>query len=268
MFWLNATFGWQSVFFATGLVGLIWAGLWWMFYHDPAKSRFTDDAERARIRAGGAVEPGTPVGGFKWSQMIELLRYRQTWGVCVGKFASTSPLWFATTWYPTYLLTERHMSVMHAGFSAAIPYVAATVGILFGGWWSDAMLRWQVASGTARKVPIVVGLLLTCSIVLANFTDSGVVVAILSLVLFAQGMSNVSWALVADIAPPSHIATLGGIFNLAGSLAGSIVPLVVGLVLAATGSFVGGLTFVSLMGLLGALSYIFVVGPVRRIQLN
>jgi ACS family D-galactonate transporter-like MFS transporter len=158
---------------------------------------------------------------------------------------------------------------MKAGFSAAIPYLAATVGIIFGGWWSDAMLRRGVAPGMARKLPIVLGLLLTCSIVLANFTDSSVVVvAVLSLVLFAQGMSNVSWALVAEIAPPSHVATLGGIFNLAGSLAGSVVPVVVGLVLAATGSFVGGLAFVGLMGLLGALSYIFVVGPVRRIELS
>jgi ACS family D-galactonate transporter-like MFS transporter len=268
MFWLNANFGWQSVFLATGAVGLVWAGVWFAFYQDPARSRFASAAERAHIKAGGALEPGAPAGGFQWSQMLDLLRYRQTWGVCIGKFASTSPLWFATTWYPTYLLTERHMSVMHAGVSAAIPYVAATVGILFGGWWSDGMLRWGMAPGTARKLPIVVGLLLTCSIVLANFTDSGVVVvAVLSLVLFAQGMSNVSWALVADIAPPSHVATLGGIFNFAGSLAGSVVPLVVGLVLAMTGSFVGGLAFVSLMGLMGALSYVFVVGPVRRIQL-
>ena len=121
----------------------------------------------------------------------------------------------------------------------------------------------------ARKLPIVLGLLLTCSIVLANLTKSSVaVVAVLSLVLFAQGMSNVSWALVADIAPASHVATLGGIFNLAGSLAGSVVPLVVGLILAATGSFFGGLAFVGFMGLLGALSYILVVGPVRRIELT
>jgi ACS family D-galactonate transporter-like MFS transporter len=269
MFWLSTSFGWRSVFLATGVIGLVWAAVWWAFYQDPAQSRFADAAERAHIRAGGALEPGAPIGGFQWSQMIELLRYRQTWGVCIGKFASTSPLGFATTWYPTYLLTERHMSVMHAGFSAAVPYIAATVGILFGGWWSDAMLRWRMAPGTARKLPIVLGLLLTCSIVLANFTDSGVlVVAVLSLVLFAQGMSNVSWALVADIAPRSHVATLGGIFNFAGSLAGSVVPMVVGLVLAATGSFVGGLAFVGLMGLMGALSYIFVVGPVRRIQLS
>jgi MFS transporter, ACS family, D-galactonate transporter len=47
-----------------------------------------------------------------------------------------------------------------------------------------------------------------------------------------------------------------------------VVPLVVGLILAASGSFVGGLAFVGLMGLLGALSYIFVVGPVRRIKLT
>jgi MFS transporter, ACS family, D-galactonate transporter len=269
MFFLNANFGWQSVFLATGAVGLIWAVVWWSFYQDPAQSRFANTAERTHIRVSGALEPGAPAGGFQWRQMLDLLRYRQTWGVCIGKFASTSPLWFATTWYPTYLLTERHMSVMKAGFSAAIPYAAATVGIIFGGWWSDAMLRRGVAPGTARKLPIVLGLLLTCSIVVANFTDSSVlVVAVLSLVLFAQGMSNVSWALVADIAPPSHVATLGGIFNLAGSLAGSVVPLVVGLILAATGSFVGGLAFVGLMGLLGALSYIFVVGPVRRIELT
>jgi ACS family D-galactonate transporter-like MFS transporter len=60
----------------------------------------------------------------------------------------------------------------------------------------------------------------------------------------------------------------GGIFNLAANLAGIISPLAVGFIVAATGSFVGALAFIGTIALLGALSYIFVVGDIRRIVLH
>jgi len=93
------------------------------------------------------------------------------------------------------------------------------------------------------------------------------VIAILSVAFFAQGMAALGWTLVSDIAPEGLLGVTGGIFNFAANLAGIITPLVVGFIVAATGSFVGALVFIGAVALIGALSYIFIVGDIKRIVL-
>lgn len=89
----------------------------------------------------------------------------------------------------------------------------------------------------------------------------------MSVAFFAQGMAALGWTLVSDIAPEGLLGVTGGIFNLAANLAGIVTPLVVGFVVAATGSFFGALAFIAVIALIGALSYIFVVGDIERIVL-
>ncbi|HEX7954177.1 MAG TPA: MFS transporter, partial [Burkholderiales bacterium] len=176
---------------------------------------------------------------------------------------------FFLTWFPTYLATERHMGWLKIGFFAVLPFIAASVGVLFGGWWSDALLRRGRSANIARKLPIITGLLLASVIVTANYVESdAVVIGILSVAFFAQGMAALGWTLVSDIAPKGLLGLTGGIFNFAANLAGIITPLVIGLIVAATGSFFGALAFISLVALVGALSYIFVVGDIRRIEIQ
>ena len=102
----------------------------------------------------------------------KLLRLRQMWGICIGQFAGNSTLVFFLTWFPTYLATERHMGWLKIGFFAVLPFIAASVGVLFGGWLSDCMLRRGRSPNVARKLPIIAGLLLASTIIAANFVDS------------------------------------------------------------------------------------------------
>jgi ACS family D-galactonate transporter-like MFS transporter len=160
------------------------------------------------------------------------------------------------------------MGWLKIGFFAIMPFIAASVGVLFGGALSDWLLRQGKSANVARKLPIIAGLLLASTIVLANFVQSNVaVIAILSLAFFAQGMAALGWTLVSDIAPDGMLGLTGGIFNVAANLAGIITPLVIGLIVGATGSFVWALAFIGVIALIGAASYIFIVGDIKRIQL-
>ena len=175
---------------------------------------------------------------------------------------------FFLTWFPTYLATERHMAWLKIGFFAIMPFIAASIGVMFGGFFSDWLLRRGKSPNVARKLPIIAGLLLASTIILANYVESNVVViAILSVAFFAQGMAALGWTLVSDIAPDGLLGVTGGIFNFAANLAGIVTPLVVGFIVAATGSFVGALVFIGAIALIGALSYIFIVGDIKRIVL-
>ena len=268
LFAMMAHFGWRSLFVGAGIIGLAFAAIWWRGYREPRESR-ANQAELDLIVAGGALLDQPPRQKFDWVAAGRLLKTRQMWGICLGQFAGNSTLVFFLTWFPTYLATERHMDWLKIGFFAIAPFIAASFGVLFGGWWSDHMLRRGLSANVARKLPIILGLLLASTIIAANFVASDTaVIAILSLAFFAQGMAALGWTLVSDIAPEGMLGVTGGVFNLAANLAGIVTPLVVGGIVAATGSFFYALAFIGVVALLGALSYIFVLGDVRRIVLD
>lgn len=269
LFWLLAHHGWRSLFLVCGGLGLAFVLVWLFGYREPQDHPKANAAELEVIRQGGGMVSSTAKGApFEWSKAGALLRYRQMWGICLGQFAGNSTLVFFLTWFPTYLATERQMDYLKIGFFAILPFIAASVGVLFGGWWSDGMLRRGKSPNVARKLPVITGLLLASTIILANFVDSdAVVIAILSVAFFAQGMAALGWTLVSDIAPEGMLGLTGGVFNLAANLAGIVTPLVIGFIVAATGSFFFALAYVGALALLGALAYIFILGDVERIEL-
>lgn len=131
------------------------------------------------------------------------------------------------------------------------------------------MMKRGVSVNVARKTPVILGLLLTGSIVLANVTDSApAVLTILSIASFAQGMSNISWTMLSEVAPSETIGLAGGVFNFFANMAGIITPLIIGFIVSATGSYNGAILFVGAVAFIGAFSYIFIVGKVERITLR
>jgi ACS family D-galactonate transporter-like MFS transporter len=281
LFMLMGAFGWRSLFYVVGGVGLVFGVIWWMFYREPRDHPSANQAELDYIEAGGGLThrkkdadaagstgAASAKSGFEWRTIGRLLKHRQLTGICLGQFAGNSTLVFFLTWFPTYLATERHMAWLKIGFFAIMPFIAASIGVMFGGFFSDWLLRRGKSPNVARKLPIIAGLLLASTIILANYVDSNVaVIAILSVAFFAQGMAALGWTLVSDIAPDGLLGVTGGIFNFAANLAGIVTPLVVGFIVAATGSFVGALVFIGAIALIGALSYIFIVGDIKRIVL-
>jgi ACS family D-galactonate transporter-like MFS transporter len=267
LFWVLGAFGWRTLFFTVGLAGILFALFWWRSYREPYESKSVNQSELDHIAAGGGIVTPKSTTKFEWHLVGKLLRYRQLIGICIGQFAGNSTLVFFLTWFPTYLATERHMGWLKIGFFSVLPFIAASVGVLFGGWWSDRMLKHQRSVNMARKLPIITGLLLASIIVTANYVESDhVVIGILSLAFFAQGMAALGWTLVSDIAPKGLLGLTGGIFNFAANLAGIVTPLVIGFIVAATGSFFGALAFIAVVALIGAFSYIFIVGDIRRIE--
>ncbi len=159
-------------------------------------------------------------------------------GASIGQFAGNSTLVFFLTWFPTYLAAERNMGWLKVGFYAVMPFIAASVGVLVGGWVSDMIIRRTGSATLGRKLPILTGLLLASTIVIANFVDSDqVVIAVMSVAFFGQGMVNLGWTLITDVAPKRLIGLTGGVFNLFANLAGIVTPLVIGVIYGATGSF-------------------------------
>jgi ACS family D-galactonate transporter-like MFS transporter len=268
LFWIVATFGWRSLFVLFGVAGILYAFIWHRTYRDPRHSSSVNQAELDYIASGGGLETETAKVEFSWSTVGKLFARRQILGASIGQFCGNSTLVFFLTWFPTYLVTERQMDWLESGIFAVMPYIAASVGVLIGGVVSDKLIEKTGSANIGRKLPIVFGLLLAATIVLANYVESDLlVIVVMSIAFFGQGMVNLGWTLISDIAPKSHIGLTGGVFNLCANLAGIVTPIVIGIIVGTTGSFYGALAFIGALALIGAAAYIFILGDVHRVEI-
>lgn len=270
LLWLATTYDWRHVFYSTGIVGIVFGVAWLYLYRDPLNCKKVSKQELDYIEAGGGlVKSSQDKNKFKWAQIAELLKYRQVWAICIGKFASTSALYFFLTWFPTYLIEERHLTMVKVGIFAVLPFIGATVGVLLAGFISDWMIRRGVSLSFARKLPLVVGSALGMSIMLVNFTDSNeVCIALLTIAFFAQGIASASWAAVSEIAPKQLIGLTGGITSLAANIGGIVTPIVIGQILHVTGNFAWAFWFIGGVACIGTLSYSLLLGRIYRIELK
>ncbi|GID07448.1 MFS transporter [Pseudomonas sp. 008] len=270
LLWLATTYDWRHVFYSTGILGIAFGVIWLYVYRDPLSCKNVSQEELKYIEAGGGlVKSSQERTRFNWRQIAELFSYRQIWAICIGKFASTSALYFFLTWFPTYLIEERKLTMIKAGVFAVLPFVGATVGILLAGIISDLLIRRGYSMSFARKLPLVVGSMLGMSIVLVNFTDSNVIcIAVLTMAFFAQGIASSSWAAVSEVAPKELIGLTGGVTSLAANIGGIVTPIVIGGIVHATGSFAYAFWFIGGVALMGTLSYSLLLGRLYRIELK
>ncbi|MCW0211224.1 MAG: MFS transporter [Achromobacter sp.] len=269
--WLQHHYGWHMVFVSTGLLGIVWGVLWFMIYREPRQFKGANAAEIELIQQGGGVvdldrrtrEKKAP---FSWNDLGLVMSRRKLWGVYLGQFCLTSTLWFFLTWFPTYLVKYRGMDFIKSGFLASVPFLAAFIGVLCSGVLSDFLIRRGATVGLARKLPIILGLLISTSMIGANFTDSTPwVIFFLALAFFGNGLASITWSLVSTLAPVRLLGLTGGVFNFVGNLSSICTPIVIGF-LVTKDSFAPAIVYVSSLALLGALSYILLVGKVERIE--
>ncbi|MFP7176126.1 MFS transporter [Priestia filamentosa] len=264
--------GWRGLFITTGAIGILWGIIWYIFYRDPAQHKKANKAELEYIKEGGGLV--TPLNEkeekakFEWKNLKEVFVHRKLWGIYLGQFAVNSTLWFFLTWFPTYLVEYRGLDFLKSGFLASAPFLAAFVGVLLSGFLSDFLVKKGVSLGIARKTPIIVGLLLSPSIVGANYVNNtSLIIMFMAIAFFGNGLASITWVFVSTLAPKHLVGLTGGVFNFIGGLASIVVPIVIGF-LAQGGSFAPALVFIAIVALLGALSYIFLVGKVERIKVT
>ncbi|UYV57515.1 MFS transporter [Pantoea dispersa] len=270
LIWIQELLSWHWVFIITGGIGIIWSLVWMRVYQAPSQSKGINQAELDYIRAGGAMVDGDAPGEIKARVKLtaadwKLVFHRKLCGVYLGQFAVTSTLWFFLTWFPNYLTQEKHIAALTAGFMTTVPFLAAFVGVILSGMVADRLVRSGRSLGFARKTPIICGLLISTCIMGANYTNDPLwIMVLMALAFFGNGFASITWSLVSSLAPVRLIGLTGGMFNFIGGLGGITVPLVVGY-LAQDYGFAPALVYISAVALIGALSYILLVGDVQRV---
>jgi MFS family permease len=245
---LMARFGWRSFFVVLGSASLLWLLPWmkWM----PREPRVLS-----------TVTVGTP-------SIAQILRQRSAWGTCAGLFSTNYLSYFFITWLPFYLVRERNFSMQKMAEVAGGSYLLAALAATICGRFSDRWIDSGATPTRVRKTFTGAGMTLA-SIFLIACVLSGPALSIVMVVLATISMaicaSNM-WAITQTIAGPQAAGRWTGVQNFVGNLSGVVAPALTGLVVDRTGQFFWAFLITAAVSLLGALSWIFLVGPVTPVM--
>ncbi|MFL9991204.1 MFS transporter [Paraburkholderia sediminicola] len=277
---LASNFGWRSVFFAMGAIGIAAGALFALRLKGPLDHPRLTPEEREFIEAGGGTldmdgidggqgsSQGTPSRrGAGFEKLRRLLQDRLLLGISVAQYCISTLSFFFIMWVPVYLVQERHIPLLRAGILASVPAICGFSGGILGGMFSDLLLRQGRTLTVARKVPIYVGMLMASTIMVCNYVSADwLVVAIMALAFFGKGFGALGWAVIADTSPVNAAGLNASVFNTFSSLSGITTPIAIGFLVQTMHSFNGALIFVGAHALLAIVSYAFVVGTIRRMD--
>ena len=197
-------YGWRAVFLITGGMGFVWLALWLVFY------------PREPLAADRAASPSSAHAPVPWGV---LLRRREAWGIILARFLGDPIWWLYVNWMPLYLADARGFDLKQLKATGWVPYVAAALGALAGGWLSGFLLRRTGDVNLARKVAIALGTVAMLAGFATAFASSApVAIACMSVTLFGFQfwVGNVQ-TLASDYFP---VGAVGSIAGFAGTAAG------------------------------------------------
>ena len=272
MGWVTFTLGWQQVFFLMGALGIVFSGIWLVTIYSPKQHPGINQAEFDHIQNNGGLvdmdSASAKQAGPSLRHIGTLLKNRMLLGVYLGQYCINAITYFFLTWFPVYLVKEHDMTILKAGFFASLPAICGFIGGILGGVLSDALLRKGYSLSVARKLPIVVGLLLSTSMLACNYVDAQwLIIGFMALAFFGKGLGALGWAVVADTSPKKIAGLSGGMFNTFGNFAAITTPIIIGYIVSATGSFEWALVYVAANAVVAVCSYLFIVGPIHRVEL-
>jgi len=236
---------WRVSFVVAG-VGTMLCGLlaWWYIRNNPADHPSINKAEADYIASAHAHEDSlapAASGAGVWAYF----RHLSVWCMCLGWMFFNAVFYGLLTWMPSYLSAVHGLDIKQLGGSLFAMFFSGFVGELVGGQVAD---RWRVRGGGPnmifRTLFGVAAIIATISIFgVAYVRDPLTVVLLLCSTLFFLRWCGMYWAIPGILASRARSGFLGGCMNFAGNIAGITVPVIVGFIVQATGSYFLALMF-------------------------
>ena len=221
--WLQISYGWKTTFIFTGVLGFVWLFFWLLLYQSRGRHKWLTESERSLIEEDEPItEQRAPE---KSPSYASLLTHRQTWAIVLARFLVDPVWWLYITWLPKYLYDARGFDLKQIGLFAWLPFVAAGIGSLFGGWLAKFLIGQGWTVNRARKTIIGVScLLMPAGIVAAYTSDAMLALAMISIVLFGfQVWINNVQTLPSDFFPKSAVGSVAGLGGMGAGIGSMIL---------------------------------------------
>ncbi|HET8747099.1 MAG TPA: MFS transporter [Ramlibacter sp.] len=230
---------WRTSFVVAG-VGTMVAGFfaWWYIRNHPRQHPAVNEAEAAYIEAAHAADEANEPANAS-GRVLDFFRYRSVWGMFFGWMCFNALFYGLLTWMPTYLSKVHGLDIKQMGGAVFLMFFSGFVGEMVGGWIAD---KWKAAGASQARVLRtlfgVAAVIATIAIYsVSRFKDPVTVVVLLSVTLFFLRWCGLFWAIPSIIGTRKRVGFLGGTMNLGGNCAGIGVPILVGVIVQATGSY-------------------------------
>lgn len=241
-------FGWRPFFLVLGFTSLLWLIPWivWM----PRRTR-----------------PAVAVAGQKGS-IVDILKQRSLWGTAVGQFSINYCLYLLVTWLPSYLMRGRHFTMGGMAKAGGIIFLLDAASALACGKLSDRWIATGSSPTVVRKTLLGVGMAgLGISLACAAIAPDWSIVGVLAMAGIFLGMAGGNcWAVTQTLAGPRLAGRWAGIQNFVGNFAGGVGPALTGYLLGRTGHFYWPLVIAATIAGIGAVSWVFGVGPIEPVD--
>lgn len=227
---------WQWAFLIVGALGIAWSGIWLLIYRHPRDQELLSESERDHILSGQEAK-FTDAGAVK-RRWTEIVRSRSFWAIGIPRILS-EPAWQTfNAWIPLYMMTERHMNLKEIAMFAWLPFLAADIGCVLGGYLSPFFHKhFRVSLFTSRKMVFVFGALCMIGPACVGFVASPyVAIALLCVGGFAhQTLSGALYSLTSDMFGSHEVATATGMGGMAGYLGAAAFTLLFGVLVTQIG---------------------------------
>jgi ACS family hexuronate transporter-like MFS transporter len=211
---------WRWTFVISGILGILWT-VWWRF------SYFVPDAGSAD--SDHQKVPRLSENNPHW---IGLLRIREVWGLITAKFLSDAAWYFYLFWLPKYLYDARGFDTKKVGAFAWIPYAAAGIGCLAGGWFSSYLVRRRFSLDVARKLALGLSAAVMPLIIFVPHVAVSWAIVIFSVAYFGQqSWSTLVMVLPTDLLPRRVVGSVAGLVGFGGAMGGIAFGQLVGYLL-------------------------------------
>ena len=234
--WAILHSGWEVAFIIVGGLGLVWAASWLLLYKHPLKQKLLGDAERDYILAGQESHlKDAPTKRASWKTIVGT---RNFYAIASARMLS-EPAWQTfNAWIPLYLMTERHMNIKEIAMFAWLPFLAADIGCVLGGYLSPFFLKhFKVSLLTSRKMVMVLGSMCMIGPGCIGLVDSPyVAIALLCAGGFAhQTLSGALYAITSDSFGKNEVGTATGLGGMFGFIGAALFTLVLGIMVTKVG---------------------------------
>ena len=244
-------YGWRSLFLVIGGASLAWLVPW-----------FLATMKGPAISTPAHLHPDAGPG------LMEIFRERSAWGSFLSLFCSNYAWYFLITWLPWYLVRERHHSEAEMGLFGSMAFWTVGIASLGSGWISDKLVQ-RGGSPTFIRKMFAAGGMAGSSVmaIVPLLDDERASLAVLMVACVAYGCySSHLWLIAQTLAGPAAAGRWTGAQNAIGNLAGVAAPWLTGRIVRDTGHFSYPFAIVGALLAIGALSYVFIIGPIEPIS--
>ncbi|HHQ6565863.1 TPA: MFS transporter [Serratia fonticola] len=227
--WAIVAHSWEMAFIITGVLSLIWAICWLIFYKHPKDQKKLSSEERSYILDGQEAHHQT--SNAKKMSAWQILRNRQFWGIALPRFLA-EPAWGTfNAWIPLFMFKAYGFNLKEIAMFAWMPMLFADFGCILGGYLPPFFQKhFGVNLIVSRKLVVTLGAVLMIGPgMIGLFTSPYVAIALLCIGGFAhQALSGALITLSSDVFGRNEVATANGLTGMAAWTASTMFALVVG----------------------------------------